>query len=186
MRGAAPAQTGWRRAGATPGQRAVRSLWFFLAWIALGRVGVADLIAGLVASALCGELSLRLIPPAAQWANPKALGLFVLHFLRRSAASAVDVARRVVHPALPIAPGILAVDCGLPPGLARQAFAATVSLQPGALPVGEEEDALLLHVLDLDGPVLEELGDDLAVFLDALGPAEAMADGDQAEEDRLG
>lgn len=163
--------------------RAVRGLWFFLFWIALGRVGVADLAAGLVASGLAAELSLRLVPPAARRRAPRAIAAFVLNFVRRSAVSGVDVARRVLHPALPLAPGVLALECGLPAGLARQAFAAVTSLQPGALPVGEEEDALLLHVLDLDGPVLDELDADLGVFLDALGQDAARP---QAGEDGRG
>ncbi len=162
-------------------QRALRSFWFFLAWIALGRVGVADLIAGAAASVLAGQLSLRLIPPASHAPDPLAIGRFLLHFLRRSAAAGLGMARRVFHPALPLAPGVMAVECGLPRGLARQAFAAVISLQPGALPVGEDEDALLLHVLDLDGPVLEELEQDLDTFLDALG-RDASTAGEDAEE----
>ncbi|MFG1477587.1 Na+/H+ antiporter subunit E [Xanthobacter sp. V4C-4] len=151
----------------------MRALWFFLAWVALGRVGVADLLAGGVASGLAAELSLRFIPPGSRRPDPRALGAFALHFVRRSAASGVDVARRVFDPALPIAPGLLAVECGLPRGLVRQAFAAVTSLQPGALPVGEESEALLLHALDLDGPVLDGLDADLEVFLGALGRGEA-------------
>ncbi|MFG1295345.1 Na+/H+ antiporter subunit E [Xanthobacter variabilis] len=160
-------------ARATPAQRAVRSLWFFLAWVALGRVGIADLMAGAMVSVLCGELSLRLLPPAARGTDPRALAVFVLHFLGRSVAAGVDVGLRVLRPSLPIAPGVLAADCGLAPGLARQAFAATASLQPGTLPLGEEPDALLFHVLDMDGPVLEELETDLTVFLNVLGPGVA-------------
>lgn len=173
------------RARPTPAQRAVRSLWFVLAWVALGRVGIADLAAGLVASVVAGQLSLRLVPPAARPPDVPALGRFALHFVRRSGAAGLEMARRVLHPALPLAPGVLAVECGLPRGLARQAFAATVSLQPGALPVGEEEEMLLFHVLDLDGPVLEGLEEDLVVFLAAAGPemAPPQAGAAQAEED---
>ncbi|WP_454915383.1 Na+/H+ antiporter subunit E [Xanthobacter sediminis] len=166
----------------TPVQCTVRSAWFFLAWIALGRVGGADLVAGLAVSILAGQLSLRLVPPAARGPDVPALGRFALHFVRRSGAAGLEMARRVFHPALPLAPGVLAVECGLPPGLARQAFAATVSLQPGALPVGEEEEALLFHVLDLDAPVLEGLEEDLAVFLDALGAPGEPLDGPAGED----
>ncbi|MFG1418607.1 Na+/H+ antiporter subunit E [Xanthobacter sp. V0B-10] len=178
----APADEAWNApCPPTRVQRALRSLWFFLAWIALGRVGVFDLLAGAAASVLAGQLSLRLIPPAAHRPDLLAIGRFLLHFLRRSVAAGLDMAWRVLHPALPLAPGVVAVECGLPRGLARQAFAAVTSLQPGALPAGEEEDALLLHVLDLDGPVLEELEGDLCVFLDALGRAEAPASEDVEE-----
>ncbi|MFG1392241.1 Na+/H+ antiporter subunit E [Xanthobacter agilis] len=172
----------WVRRRPTPMQHAVRSLWFFLAWVALGRVGLVDLVAGLVTSVVVAPISLRLLPPAAGRRRVTALGVFVLHFVRRSFASGIDVAWRVMDPALPLAPGMLAVECGLPPGLARQAFAATISLQPGSLPVGEEADALLLHALDLDGPVLEALDADLVVFLDALGQGEAA----HGEGDRRG
>lgn len=164
----------------TLAQRLLRTLWFLLAWVALGRVGGGvDLLVGLGASSVAAELSLRLIPPTARRHSPRALGVFALNFVHRSAAAGLDLARRVFNPALPLAPGVLAVECGLPPGLTRQAFAAVSSLQPGTLPVGEDEEALLLHVLDLDGPVLEELDADLVVFLDAVGadatPLEAGA-----------
>lgn len=150
-------------------QRAVRAFWFALAWLALGRVGPADLVAGLLVAVLAGEVSLWLLPPVARRPRIGALGVFALHFLRRSGAAGVAVARLVLAPRLALAPGLITVECGLPDGLMRQAFAATISLQPGALPAGEEGDALVLHALDVDGPVLEELQVDLGVFLNAVG-----------------
>ncbi len=152
-------------------QRAVRFLCVFAVWVALGRVGPVDLLAGALGSALVAELSLRLLPPSRRVLRVRPIAIFLAHFLRRSAFAGVDLLRRVTAPVLPIAPGIVAVDCGMPEGLLRQGFAATISLQPGTLPCGAEEDALLLHALDVEGPVLDELEEDATLYLEAMGTA---------------
>lgn len=173
--------------GVSPLRRPVRFLCFFLFWIALGRVGPADLAMGAIAAAVAGEISLRLLPPprgplVLTLERIRAVLAFCGHFLRRSALAGVDVTRRVFAPSMALAPGIVAVDCGLPEGLMRRVFAASISLQPGTLPFGADEETLLLHVLDLDGPVLDELGEDAAVFLEAAG----VLDDDPADDDTAG
>jgi multicomponent Na+:H+ antiporter subunit E len=97
---------------------------------------------------------------AAAWirrdAVPRGIGispigaiLFVAYFLRGSVAGGVDVASRVVRPALPIAPTFVRHRLRQPEGHpARLLLLASISLLPGTLAAGVEGDTLVVHALD--------------------------------------
>ena len=76
---------------------------------------------------------------------------FIPFFLWRSLCAATDVARRALHPRLPISPGLLDYRWRLPPGLPRVFMANTVSLLPGTLSAELDEEHLRVHVLDQTG-----------------------------------
>lgn len=163
------------RTAAGPGLRqarpaAVRFLCFFAGWIVLGLTGPADLAAGAVAALLATPLSLRLLPPAG---GSLALGpalAALAGFAAGSVAAALDVARRVLDPTLPIAPGVVTVACATPPGTARQALRALLCLQPGTLPMVDAPEAMTLHCLDLHAPVARAVAADEARFSAAVRP----------------
>jgi len=67
------------------------------------------------------------------------------------------VARRALHPRLPISPGLLDYRWRLPPGLPRVFMANTVSLLPGTLSVELDDAHLRVHVLDETGAFTAEL-----------------------------
>ena len=54
---------------------------------------------------------------------------------------------------LDLRPGFVAVPLGLPPGVARNAFLAYSSLQPGTLPTSAEGEVLQVHGLDIMQPI---------------------------------
>jgi multicomponent Na+:H+ antiporter subunit E len=73
---------------------------------------------------------------------------FLPFYLWHSLRGGVDVARRALHPRLPISPGLFDYKFRLPPGLPRVFMANTVSLLPGTLSAELEEECLRVHVLD--------------------------------------
>jgi multicomponent Na+:H+ antiporter subunit E len=82
----------------------------------------------------------------------------------------VDVACRAFDPRLPLAPGLVEHPTHLPPGLAREAFRAAMSLQPGALPVSAGRDgSIVFHCLDIEEPVAVHLAAEEARFRRILG-----------------
>ncbi len=82
---------------------------------------------------------------------------FVPFFLWRSLYGGVDVARRALHPRLPITPGLFYHHWRLPPGPARVFMANTVSLLPGTLSAKISVDCLQVHLLDEQKDFLSEL-----------------------------
>ncbi|CAB3767195.1 Na+/H+ antiporter subunit E [Paraburkholderia humisilvae] len=138
-----------------------RALCFLALWIILmSSVKPADLIFGLVATLVATQMSLLLLPPAARQLRIGALLLFAPHFLAQSLLAGIDVARRALHPRLPLQPGIVVYRVGFPPGMARNDFAIVTSLLPGSLPIDDTEDGLVYHCLDVSQPIAEQLADE--------------------------
>jgi multicomponent Na+:H+ antiporter subunit E len=150
-----------------------RAAGFFCFWLVLTGADAGDLVAGLVAAVAATWASLRLMP-AQQWSlRPIKLAEFVLHFLRQSIAAGIDVAQRALDPRLPLRPGFVVYQAHLPPGTARDAFCAIMSLLPGTLPCGPAEgNGLNIHCLDVTQPVVEQLAAEEALCMQALGGAQ--------------
>jgi multicomponent Na+:H+ antiporter subunit E len=121
----------------------------------------ADLVIGLLASALATGVSLRLLPPASERLSVLALVRLAGHFVWQSVVAGFDVARRAFDPRLPLKPGYVAFPTRLPPGTGRGAFGAITSMVPGTLAVGTDHNGnLIYHCLDLDQPVAASLAHD--------------------------
>lgn len=69
---------------------------------------------------------------------------------------------------LDLRPGFVAVALGLPPGVARNAFLAYSSLQPGTLPTSAEGEVLQVHGLDIMQPIAASIEADEALFKKAI------------------
>ncbi len=132
---------------------AFRSAVLFVAWWALTLGEWSGLGFGAVVSVLVAWLSLRLFPSSAFSLRPAGLILFLGYFLSRSVLAGVDVARRLLSPALPVHPGEISLQLNLPEGSPRWLLANTLSLMPGTLSVLLEGDRLTLHCLDTREPV---------------------------------
>ncbi|MCG5236310.1 Na+/H+ antiporter subunit E [Xanthobacter oligotrophicus] len=142
---------------------AARWLSFFAGWVILGRIGAIDLAAGLIISALAAALSLHLLPPVRL--NPRAMPAYAARFFAGSLRAGWDVAWRVAARPPQVNPGVLVVPCAVPQGLARDAFRALASLQPGTLPLPGRGPDLRVHCLDMDAPVVAALDADASAFL---------------------
>lgn len=128
----------------------------------------ADLAVGALAAAGATWTSLRLLPPEAGCVRFTAMLAFAPHFLWQSLLAGVDVARRALHPRLPLNPGFVVCPVRFPPGLARNEFASITSLLPGSVPVGEADGALVFHVLDVGQPVAEQIAEEERALAKAL------------------
>jgi multicomponent Na+:H+ antiporter subunit E len=97
-------------------------------------------------------------------------------FLWESLRGGIDVARRALHPDLPLRPALLRYRTGLAEGAPRIFLVHCVSLLPGTLSAALEGDTLMVQVLDAGAPVEEELAALEArvgrLFASPLGPAQ--------------
>jgi multicomponent Na+:H+ antiporter subunit E len=88
-----------------------------------------------------------------------ALVFFAVYFVRKSFAGGFDVACRVLHPRLNVAPGLVHFDTSLPEGLSRTLFIDVISLLPGTVSAGMEEDRIVVHAIDVNAGLESSLRD---------------------------
>lgn len=146
-----------------------RASLLFAFWLAISGWKAADLPVGVAAVAGATWISLALLPAKGAWLRLGALAALAVSFLRGSVVSEFDVARRALRPELELRPGFVTAPLRLPPGNARNAFSALASLMPGTLPVGMEDDTLIIHGLDIAQPIAQDLAHEEALFMRALG-----------------
>lgn len=155
---------------------AVRGSLFAGFWVVLmPGLHAADVVAGVSVACIATWTSLRLLPPAAGHLRIVALLAFVPRFLWQSVVGGVDVARRAFTPRMPLRPGYVSCPLSIPPGPARNAFAAIVSLQPGTVPAGDDGEALVLHCLDVAEPVAAQIAEEERKLAAALIPGSGHA-----------
>lgn len=152
------------------GHGLARWLVFFLGWVVLGAVHPADLVAGALIAAIASVSSLHLVPPGPGRVRLRRLVPYAARFMQGALYAGWDVARRVAAAPPRVRPGVMTVPCAVPEGLARDAFRAIASLQPGMLPLAGGGADLRVHCLDTGSPVAATLSADVAAFR-ALGDA---------------
>jgi len=151
-----------------------RFLALFALWIVLIRSAApADLAVGALTAVAATWTSLRLLPPAAGRVKFAALAARGPRFLWQSVLAGIDVARRALHPRLPLAAGLVTYRTGLPRGQARNTFATITSLLPGTVPLADEETGIVYHCLDTAQPVADQLAADERAYGKALEPGRA-------------
>lgn len=118
-------------------------LWYvitegeLLSWV----VGVPTVMAATLAS-------VTLLPPLPWRWRFSGLVRFLPYFLMRSVRGSIDVARRALHPLLPLAPLLVEYPLRLQDSLARVFLVNTISLLPGTLSAELHGDRLIVHALD--------------------------------------
>lgn len=132
-----------RRAVATAVMAAL--LW----WVLAGGAALLEPLA-LLAIGLAAAASLLLPAGRPLALRPGALPGLAGFFLRSSFLGGLDVARRALHPRLPVRPGFVTYRSELAHGPPLTLFMAVISLLPGTLSVRLEGRLLTLHVLDRD------------------------------------
>jgi len=126
-----------------------RTVIFALLWWILTEGAPNSWLVG-VPVVLLAVLASEALLPGVSWSLHGAVR-FVPFFLWHSLHGGVDVARRALHPRLPISPELFDYRWRLPPGLPRVFMANTVSLLPGTLSAEMDEEYLRVHVLDQTG-----------------------------------
>jgi multicomponent Na+:H+ antiporter subunit E len=115
-------------------------------WLALSGLDAWPL--GLGFALLGAAVGARWAPTDARPWRPQHLPAFAWFFLVESLRGGLDVARRALHPRLPLAPRFVSHVMRLPAGQPRTLMVSVVSLLPGTLSADLRGDGtLLVHVL---------------------------------------
>lgn len=123
-----------------------RGALFLLIWWIITDGTVSSLWIGIPAVLLAVTISCAQAPSTPfVWSE---LLRFVPFFLLNSFLGGVDVARRVFHPTVSIAPDLIEYPLQLPTGLPRVIMVNTVGLLPGTLSAELTANSLNVHVLD--------------------------------------
>ncbi len=88
--------------------------------------------------------------------------LYFLVFLKELLKANIDVALRVINPALPINPGIVAVKTNLKSPLSKLILANSITLTPGTLTVDVKGDTLFIHWIDVKGKDVESATNEIS------------------------
>ena len=112
-----------------------------------------ELLAGLLLSGVCAlvlnESFSRLgFPPA----TPRRLGAFLVYLFvlaKEIVKANFDVAYRVLHPRMPIKPGIVTIKTRLSQDIAKLMLANSITLTPGTFTVDIIGDRLLVHWINV-------------------------------------
>jgi multicomponent Na+:H+ antiporter subunit E len=124
------------------------TLWLLLT----GTFDAQELVAGAlvtgVAVALAHARSGVLSGVRWSFALPGAVLIYLWVFAIALFRSNIDVARRVLSPALPLRPGVVQVRTELTSALGRLLLANSITLTPGTLTIDVEGDLLTIHWID--------------------------------------
>ena len=129
-------------------------LFLFIIWIALtGLNDNQELILGGIVSILVSLFLFRCNSIFAEFRiNPKSIAylfMYVFVFIAELIKSNIDVAFRVLHPNIPIKPGIVKVRTKLKSRIGRLFLANSITLTPGTLSVETDEDYFYIHWIDV-------------------------------------
>lgn len=134
-------------------------LWRWLLALLLWWVLAEGVIDGLLAplfALLAAIVSLMLSAPGSPGKGQLSLpGLiaFIPFFLRQSLLGGLDIARRALHPDVPLSPSVIHYPLQLPPGWPQLCFLNTLSLLPGTLAVRLDDGQVTIHLLgNIDEP----------------------------------
>ncbi len=130
-----------------------RLLGFTLLWWVLteGYPGAWGLGVPIILLALLSSMAL---PRTGDWHwRPGGILRFIPFFMLQSLSGGIDVARRALHPRLPLAPQMIEYRLRLQNVPARIFYADTLSLLPGTCSASLQEEVLRIHVLDASLPI---------------------------------
>jgi len=132
-----------------------------LVWLALtSTFGLQEVLVGVglcvVSALLFNSYYLKLgLPPV----SARRLGLFLVYLavlgweiLRAN----LDVAYRVVHPKMPIRPGVVMIKTSLKSDIAKMVLANSITLTPGTFTLDVIGDYLLIHWINVKAETTEE------------------------------
>lgn len=122
-------------------------------WFGLNGNDAKSWFIGIPAIVLAALINFRSLPRGSWRWRTRAMLPMLAFFFKESFLGAFDVARRALHPNLPIHPGFVAYRCRLTSTSARLFFADLITLMPGTLSARVEHADFLIHSLDTQGDV---------------------------------
>lgn len=132
------------------------ALWLLLTW----SLNVADIVAGVVVSlialGLAGDIFLMKVGRAMNPIRIFWMIVYIPYLLWQIILANLDVVYRVIHPDLPIRPGIVKVKTTLTTDMAKTFLANSITLTPGTFTIDIKDDILYIHWIDVRGQNIEE------------------------------
>ena len=134
--------------------RITQFIVFFIFWLALTwPFNLQDVCAGALVSLIAIGLTRDLFPEEmVKFLNPVRVLWAILYFIyliHYIIIANFDVAYRVIHPALPIHPGIVRVKTSLKSEMARTMLANSITLTPGTLSVDMDGENYYIHWINI-------------------------------------
>jgi multicomponent Na+:H+ antiporter subunit E len=125
-------------------------LILFIVWMLLTlSLTTANVIAGAIASLITALLFGKyFISNIRKFLQPQRyfwLLVYLFFFIWECIKANFDVAYRVLHPDMPIKPGIVKVKLGLKSDIAKVMLANSITMTPGTISVDIVEDYLFIH-----------------------------------------
>jgi multicomponent Na+:H+ antiporter subunit E len=125
----------------------ILSLIFWL--ILTFKLTVPNIVVGSAASVICALFFGRFfVKNVNKLLQPHRYFWFIVYlfvFIWECIKANIDVAYRVLHPAMPIRPGIVKVKTGLKSDMAKMLLANSITMTPGTISVDIIEDTLYIH-----------------------------------------
>lgn len=134
-------------------------IWLLLTWTLDSQEVIVGIILCVALATLLGSIFTR---------GPKRLFqpkrwfyflLYVPYFITYCVKANLDVAYRVIHPDLPIRPGIIKVTTNLKTDVAKTFLANSITLTPGTLTVDISGQDLFIHWINIDTDDAQERTD---------------------------
>ena len=112
-----------------------------LHWQEVAVGAVLSFVLALFLARTYAELGLPPLSPRRVWFFAVYVGVLAVEIVKAN----IDVACRVLHPALPIKPGIVTIKTELKHDIAKMMLANSITLTPGTFTLDIQDDALLIH-----------------------------------------
>jgi len=104
--------------------------------------------------------------------SPKRILYFLVYLivlLKEIILANLDVAYRVIHPKMPIKPGIVIIKTELKQDIAKMILANSITLTPGTFTLDISDDTILIHWIDVRSEEIDEgtkiIGDKFEKYL---------------------
>ncbi len=126
-------------------------VWLLLTWSLAPAQVIAGAVIALLVIGLVGDMFLF---KAGRALNPIRIFwmiLYIPYLIWYILLANLDVAYRVIHPDLPIRPGIVKVKTSLTTDMAKTFLANSITLTPGTLTVDIKGDELYIHWIYVRG-----------------------------------
>jgi multicomponent Na+:H+ antiporter subunit E len=82
--------------------------------------------------------------------------VYVIVLFKEIVIANIDVAYRVIHPKMPIKPGIVVIKTGLKQDIAKMILANSITLTPGTFTLDILGDTLLIHWINVQSQETDE------------------------------
>ncbi|MHC4788132.1 MAG: Na+/H+ antiporter subunit E [Planctomycetota bacterium] len=128
---------------------AVLALWILLFWSVSLAVLVVGAIFALLVATLLGDIypdGLLMVLNPVRWLY---FLIYLPYFLYYCIRANLDVALRVIHPDVPIEPGIVKVRTTLTSDMAKTFLANSITLTPGTLTIDIDGQDLYIHWINI-------------------------------------